>query len=44
MKKKYVKPWFVSSKIGNISVLSASGGYVDGEDTILDFDQIGLGG
>lgn len=44
MKKKYVKPWFVSGKIGNISVLNASGGYVDGEDTVLDFDQIGLGG
>ena len=45
MKKSYETPWLTSVKYLMDNVLSTSGlGYVDGDDTIIDYDKIGIKG
>lgn len=45
MKKSYETPWLTSVKYKMDNVLMTSGGeYVDGDDTIFDYDKIGKRG
>ena len=43
MKKSYVTPWLKSVDLETDNVLTTSlgGGYVDGSDTVFDYDKIG---